>query len=96
MDSNQDYLHPGHMLTSMVKHVDVATYKGFMEAKSGTFKPGLQVLGLKDNGVGIAFDQWNESLIKPEWKAKVAEATKGIIDGTIKVHNFSDDNKCPE
>ena len=45
VDSNQNGLFPGHVLTSMLKHVDVATYKSFMDAKNGTWKPGVQVLG---------------------------------------------------
>ena len=40
VDSDQDGLFPGHVLTSMVKHVDVATYNSFMDAKNGTWKPG--------------------------------------------------------
>ncbi len=51
VDSNQNYLHPGHMLTSMLKRVDVATEKAFTAAKDGTWKPGVTVLGLAENGV---------------------------------------------
>src|SRR5476651_2742023 len=32
VDSNQDYLHPGTMLTSMLKRVDLATYRSFKSA----------------------------------------------------------------
>ena len=56
VDSDQDYLFPGHVLTSMLKHVDVATYKSFMAAKNGTWKAGVQVLGLKEGGVDYALD----------------------------------------
>ncbi len=42
VDSDQNYLHPGKMLTSMVKRVDVATEKTFTDAKNGTWKPGHQ------------------------------------------------------
>jgi basic membrane protein A len=95
VDSDVDYLHPGHMLTSMVKHVDVATEDLFTDAKNGKFTPGVSVLGLKENGVDVAFDQYNEKLIKPEWKSKVEAAKKDIIDGKIEVHDYMSDNKCP-
>lgn len=51
-DSNQDYLHPGSVLTSAVKRVDIAVYNAFMAAKNGTWKPGQRVLGLAEDGVG--------------------------------------------
>ena len=41
VDSDQNYLHPGHVLTSMVKRVDVAVYKAFRDAKDGTWKAGV-------------------------------------------------------
>ena len=54
VDSNQNGLFPGKVLTSMLKRVDVATYNSFMDAKDGTWKAGVQVLGLKNDGVGYA------------------------------------------
>ena len=93
VDSNQDYLHPGHMLTSMVKRVDVAVYDAFKEGKN--IKPGVKEMGLSNNGVDYAYDKYNKDLITPEMKAKVDAAKKEIIDGKIKVHNYMTDNKCP-
>ncbi len=95
VDSNQNYLHPGHMLTSMVKRVDVATEDFFNDAKAGKFAPGVSSLGLKEGGVDAAFDQYNEKLVKPEWKAKVEQAKKDIIAGKIQVHDYMTDNSCP-
>jgi basic membrane protein A len=83
------------MLTSMVKHVDVATENFLMDAKNGKFKAGTSVLGLKEGGVDAAFDKYNEKLIKPEWKARVEQAKKDIIAGKIDVHDYMSDNKCP-
>ena len=62
VDSNQNGLHPGKVLTSMVKRVDVATYNAFDQAKNGTFKAGVSVLGLKEDGVGWALDDNNKAL----------------------------------
>ena len=95
VDSDQNYLHPGHMLTSMVKRVDVATQTLFTAAKDGKFTAGISDLGLKEGGVDVAFDQYNEKLIKPEWKAKVEAAKQDIISGKIQVHDYMSDNKCP-
>src|SRR5262247_3291504 len=71
VDSNQNYIHPGTMLTSMMKRVDLATYNAFKTAKDGTWKPGLQVLGLKEEGVGWALDDNNKPLITADMQSKV-------------------------
>ena len=63
VDSDQDNLFPGKVLTSMLKRVDVATYKSFKAAKDGTWKAGIQVFGLKEGGVGYAEDEWNKAIL---------------------------------
>jgi basic membrane protein A len=95
VDSDQDNLFPGHVLTSMLKHVDVATYNSFMAAKNGTWKPGVQVLGLKEGGVDYAVDEWNKSVLTPEAKAAADAAKADIISGKIQVHDYTSDSKCP-
>ncbi len=93
VDSNQNYLHPGYVLTSMQKRVDNAVYNVFKEGAN--MKPGVKVMDLKAGGVAAAMDQNNEKLITPAMKEALDKATKGIEDGTIKVHDYMTDNKCP-
>ncbi|EIM25798.1 BMP family lipoprotein [Microvirga lotononidis] len=95
VDSNQNALHPGKILTSMVKRVDVATYNVFDQAKKGSFKSGLQVLGLKEDGVAWALDDNNKSLVTPDMKAAADKAAEGIKSGSIQVHDYMSDSKCP-
>ena len=95
VDSDQDNLFPGKVLTSMIKHVDVATYNSFMDAKNGTWKPGHIALGLKEGGVDYAVDEWNKSILTPEAKAAADAAKADIISGKIQVHDYMSDNKCP-
>ena len=94
VDSNQNHLHPGTMLTSMVKRVDVAAYNVFKTASEGKFKPGINNLGLAEGGVGWALDENNKDLITADMKAKVDQAEKDIIAGKIKVHDYMSDNGC--
>jgi basic membrane protein A len=94
VDSNQDYLHPGTMLTSMLKRVDLATYRSFKAADDGSWKGGTQVLGLKEGGVDWALDQYNEKLITADMKAKVEAAKAEIVAGTINVHDYMSNNTC--
>ena len=93
VDSNQNYLHPGQVLTSMLKRVDNAVYEAF---KTGTdLKPGVTVMDLKAGGVDYALDDNNAKLITADMKAKVDEAKAKIISGEIKVHNYTTDETCP-
>jgi basic membrane protein A len=95
VDSNQNYLHPGQVLTSMTKRVDIATYNAMMDVHNGTFTPGVNVMGLAEDGVGWALDENNEKLITPEMKAAVDAAQAKIVSGEIKVHDYSTDGACP-
>lgn len=94
VDSNQNYLHPGTMLTSMLKRVDVAAYETFKAAMDGTWAPGITVLGLAEDGVGWALDEHNESLISDDMKATVEEAAAKIVAGELSVHDYTADNNC--
>ena len=94
VDSNQNYLQPGTMLTSMLKRVDVAAYNAFKQAQDGTWEPGMQVLGLAEDGVGWALDENNESLITADMQTAVEAATTGIVSGEIVVHDYMSDNSC--
>jgi basic membrane protein A len=95
VDSNQNMMHPGKVLTSMLKRVDVAVYNAFTDARAGEFTPGINVLGLAEDGVGWALDDNNKSLITPEMMKAVDEAKAKIIAGDIVVHDFMSDNACP-
>jgi basic membrane protein A len=95
VDSNQNYLHPGTMLTSMLKRVDLATYQAFKSAREGTWKAGVMVLGLKENGVGWALDDNNQSLITPQMKKRVEQARQDIISGKTKVVDYMANKTCP-
>ena len=94
VDANQNYLHPGKVLTSMVKHVDVAVYNIMKDGDKG-FQPGVHALGLKEGGVDYAMDDNNKPLVSDAMKAKVEAAKADIISGKTQIHDYMDDNKCP-
>jgi len=85
VDSNQDFLHPGYMLTSMVKRVDLAVYQTFATARDGTWKPGVRVLGLAEDAVGYALDEYNDKLVTPAMRTTADAARADIIAGKIVV-----------
>ncbi|GAB3487944.1 BMP family lipoprotein [Marinomonas epiphytica] len=94
VDSNQNHLQPGTMLSSMVKRVDQAAYNAYSEAEAGQWKAGFTVLGLAEKGIDWALDDNNKNLITPEMKAKMDEITAKIISGEIKVHDYMADSTC--
>lgn len=85
VDSNQNHLHPGTMLTSMIKRVDIAVYEAMTQARAGTWKPGARALGLKEEGVGMAIDDNNRALLSADVLKRIDEARQAIIDGKIVV-----------
>lgn len=95
VDSNQNYLAPGSVLTSMVKRVDIAAYQTFMDAMNGEFSAGIHTLGLAENGVDWAVDENNMALVEGEIQDSVEAARQAIIAGEIVVHNYESDSNCP-
>jgi len=85
VDSNQNAVKPGYVLTSMVKRVDNAVYDIVKEVVDGKFAGGFHVFGLESEGVGYVIDQYNRDLIPPDAIAAVEEARKKIMSGDIKV-----------
>lgn len=85
VDSNQNMVKPGFVLTSMVKRVDNAVYNIVQDVVNGRFSPGLHVFGLDKDGVGYSMDEFNRDLITPEAIEEVEAAKKRIIGGEIKV-----------
>ena len=95
VDSNQNGLQPGKVLTSMLKRVDTAVYNAFMAGKDGTFAAGTSNLGLKEGGVDYAMDENNKDLVTDDMKAAVEKAKADIIAGTVTVHDYMSDDACP-
>jgi basic membrane protein A and related proteins len=85
VDSNQNGVKPGFVLTSMVKRVDNAVYDVVKEVLEGKFQGGFHVFGLDKDGVAYAMDKYNEALISPEVLQKVEQARGKIVAGEIKV-----------
>ena len=88
VDSNQNWVKPGLILTSMLKRVDTAVYNAIKSEKEGQFKPGLVTFGLDNKGVDYAVDENNKSILTPEMIAKIDKAKADIISGKLKVSDY--------
>ena len=89
VDSNQNGLHPGYMLMSMLKRTDVAVYQAFKGVQ-----PGITALGLKEGGLDLAFDEFNAKLVTPEMRRRVEAAKAEIIAGRLKVTDYTAGKRC--
>jgi basic membrane protein A len=85
VDSNQNMVKPGYVLTSMVKRVDNAVYDIVNDVKNKRFQGGVHVFGLDKDGVAFSLDQYNQSLIDPSILQEVEAARQKIIRGEIQV-----------
>jgi basic membrane protein A len=93
VDSNQNYMHPGKVLTSMLKRVDNAVYDAFTQGAN--LETGFNVMGLANGGVGYALDEHNASLVSADMQASVDAAAGKIASGALSVHDYMSDNACP-
>ena len=93
VDANQNYLHPGKVLTSMLKRVDNAVYEAFSAGEN--LETGNFQMGIANGGVGYALDEHNASLVSDAMKSAVDAAAASIANGSMAVHNYTDDETCP-
>ena len=92
VDSNQNHLHPGKVLTSMLKRVDNTVYNALKDGSD--LQTGYLTMDLASEGVGVAFDENNAALVSAQMKNAVAAATDGIISGSITVENYAATDTC--
>ncbi|HSK40506.1 MAG TPA: BMP family ABC transporter substrate-binding protein [Arenibaculum sp.] len=85
VDSDQGWMHPDHILTSMLKRVDLAVERSFEAARAGAWRPGTVELGLREGGVDYAFTDQNRDLIAPGTREATERARSAIVEGRIEV-----------
>ncbi len=85
VDANQNYLHPGSVLTSMVKRIDVTVMSVIDQWLAGTWRPGLQVAGLKDRAVDLAIDDFNRALVTEDMRRRLDALRQDIAGGRLVV-----------
>ncbi|MEP2531831.1 BMP family ABC transporter substrate-binding protein [Shimia sp.] len=93
VDSNQNYLHSGKVLTSMMKRVDNAVFEAMTEGEE--LRIGFSVMGVANGGIDYAMDEHNKGLVPVTMKNAVDDAKNKISAGDLKVHDYMSDNTCP-
>ena len=93
VDANQNYLHPGEVLTSMMKRVDNAVYEAMTAGVD--LETGFNVMSVANRGVGFAMDANNEPIVSYDMLAATYAAAAEMSAGTLAVHDYSSDESCP-
>ncbi|KJZ20819.1 BMP family ABC transporter substrate-binding protein [Loktanella sp. S4079] len=93
VDANQNHLHPGSVLTSMLKRVDSAVYDAMSDGPD--METGFNVMSVANHGVGFAMDANNESIVSFEALSAAYAAAAQIEAGELVVHDYTSDETCP-
>lgn len=88
VDSNQNYVKPGYILTSMLKRVDIAVFEAILDAHHGKFVAGTKRFGLKNQGVDYALDDYNKKLLSKDLLRQVEQLKLAIINGKLEVPDY--------
>ena len=91
VDTNQDAVAPGSVLTSMLKRVEVAVYDAIESAYNGTFEGGVKEYNLATGGVGYSDMEYTKDQIPAELLATVEDLSAMIISGDIIVPVTNDE-----
>jgi len=93
VDANQNYLHPGQVLTSMLKRVDNAVYEAMSAGEN--LETGFNVMSVANRGVGFAMDANNEPIVSYEMLEATYGAAADMASGELVVHDYTSDESCP-
>jgi basic membrane protein A len=86
VDSDQDYLAPGHVLTSMLKRVDIAVYNTIELGVNGELQGGTVLqYGLDVDGVGLSEMTYTRHIIPREYMDQVETMRQQILSGELDV-----------
>ena len=94
VDSNQNYLYPGSVLTSVVVRVDNASYRALMVAHRNIWREQIKIMGLQEKGVELAFDKYNAKLISNSLRDELAQLKADIILKKINLENYIFSKEC--
>jgi len=86
VDTNQNWMHPGNMLTSMLKRLDLTIFEQAQKTDAGTFESGIHILGLAEGMVGYATE---DGMVTSEMASAVEAAAAEIVSGSMEVADWS-------
>lgn len=94
VDSDQDHVEEGYVLTSMVKRVDEAVYKTIEDVVNDEFTGGTLVYDLEADGVGLSELRFTREAIGEERLEEVQQVRERIASGEIEPPKTDDEYRA--
>lgn len=85
VDSDQDYIAEGKILTSMMKNCDNVAYNMIKSVVDGKFQPGKVIYNLSNGGIGLSPMTYTKDIVGVDNLKKIDKIKAKIISGEIKV-----------
>ena len=95
VDSNQDWIEPGSIITSMIKKVDTSTFLLVKNTLEGNFSGGFSQINMADGATGLSWDDGSKEFEDKgpanmvaklaDVKAAVEDARSKILSGELEV-----------
>lgn len=93
VDSNQNWVKPGRILTSMVKAVDEAVFQSIQQEVQNSYQTGVYSLGLQENAISFSVDSHNRMILDSNIENQALSARTAIINGTVVVPDYYSSKK---
>ncbi len=87
VDSNQDHMAPGQVLTSMMKRLDVAVLRLIELRIRGKLQGGVHRFDYRNGGVSLTEMEYTSKMLPSDLIRELHEIEKQIADGVITVIN---------
>ena len=88
VDTDQGYLHPGYIVSSMLKRVDTAIYSIVKSIHNGEAIQDVYTFSVANGGVGLARNEYYDQIVPQAVKDKVDEIEQKLIKGEIEVDTY--------
>lgn len=90
VDTDQGYLHPEHIASSMLKRVDTSIYDIVEKCMSGEELEASYVYNVANGGISLADNEYYQELVPEETRNKVDELVAAITNGEVTIPSYYD------
>lgn len=90
VDTDQGYMHPGHIVSSMLKRVDTSIYDIIEKCKNGEKLESAYVYNVANGGISLADNEYYQELVSEENRNKVDELVTAITNGEVTIPSYYD------
>lgn len=90
VDTDQGYLHPGYIVTSMLKRVDTSIYDIISKCVKGEDLEDSYVYDVANGGISLADNEYYQDMVPEETRNKVNDLVDAITNGDVEIPSYYD------